>query len=153
MEAKYIITDTKEIKLLQDRLKSFSLKSDDRIKLLTSLSVEIVSQTLERFDFQKSPDGDKWAALSQRTRDYYNKKNTGGTLLNRTGQLKDTIDYKVTDSEAIVGATKIYAATHQHGDKSRNIPARSFLGIRADNVGELETIIDRFIEKRAWNKA
>lgn len=146
MSAQILITDTKEIKELQKKIKDLRLNSADRRKLLESIGVEIETQTEERFENQRDVSGSKWQDISAKTRAYYNKKGIRGSLLNRTRQLRDTIESEATESQVLVGATKIYAAAHNYGDKKRNIPQREFLGLSSQNIAEIEYIINDFLE-------
>lgn len=146
MSAKMFITDTKEIKELQKKIKFLKLGSDDRKKLLESIGVEIETQIEERFENQTDVGGNPWADISEKTRLYYAKKGIGGSLLSRTRQLRDTIESQATDSQLLAGATKIYAATHNYGDGKRNIPKREFLGLSYENIREIEYIIKDFVK-------
>ena len=151
--AQVIITDTKELKELQKRIQSLKLNSNDRRKLLHSIGVEIESQIEERFENQTDSSGSRWADISAKTREYYSKKGIGGSLLSRTRQLRDTIESQVESDSLIVGATKIYAATHNYGDSRRNIPKREFIGLSAENISEIKSVIDDFIETNKLKRA
>lgn len=151
--AQMLITDTKEIKELQKRIGSLKLKSSDRKRLLESIGVEIETQIEERFNTQTDASGSKWADISAKTKAYYLKKGIGGSLLSRTRQLRDAIESQATSDRLLVGATKIYAATHNYGDSRRNIAKREFIGLSAQNVFEIKNIIDDFIELNKIAKA
>lgn len=146
MSAQILITDTKEIKVLKEKIKDLKLDLADRRKLLESIGVEVESQTEERFENQRDVSGSKWQDISAKTKAYYNKKGISGSILNRTRQLRDTIESQAADSQVLVGAVKIYAATHNYGDKKRNIPQREFLGLSSQNIVEIEYIINDFLE-------
>jgi phage gpG-like protein len=48
--------------------------------------------------------------------------------LMRTGELRDSIGYRVEGDKGVVGSTSKYAAVQELGDPENNQPPRSFLG-------------------------
>lgn len=146
MYAEVFITDIEEIKKLQDKLKSLKLSSSEEREILEAIGTEIETQIEERFENQRDVSGNKWKDISQKTREYYNKKGIVGSILSRTRQLRDTIESQVNNSQLLTGATKVYAAVHNFGDDSRNIPQREFLGLSSDNYADIENIINEFLE-------
>lgn len=146
MSAEVFITDIEEIKKLQDKLKSLKLSSSEERDILEAIGTEIETQIEERFENQRDVSGNKWQDISQKTKEYYNKKGIVGSILSRTRQLRDTIESQVNNSQLLTGATKVYAAVHNFGDDSRNIPQREFLGLSSDNYADIENIINEFLE-------
>lgn len=73
------------------------------------------------------PHGETWPAWSPA---YAKRRGGHHRLLQGTGDMHDSIAADSTSSSASWGypASIIYAATHQHGDPSRNIPARPSVG-------------------------
>lgn len=150
MSAEVFITDIEEIKKLQDKLKNLKLSSSEERDILEAIGTEIETQIEERFENQRDVSGNKWQDISQKTKEYYNKKGgIVGSILSRTRQLRDTIESQVNNSQLLTGATKVYAAVHNFGDDSRNIPQREFLGLSSDNYEDIENIID---EVRLWRR-
>lgn len=150
MSAEVFITDIEEIKKLQDKLKNLKLSSSEEKDILDAIGTEIETQIEERFENQRDVSGNKWQDISQKTREYYNKKGgIVGSILSRTRQLRDTIESQVNNGQLLTGATKVYAAVHNFGDDSRNIPQREFLGLSSDNYEDIENIID---EVRLWRR-
>ena len=147
MSAEVFITDIEEIKKLQDKLKNLKLSSSEERDILKAIGTEIETQIEERFENQRDVSGNKWQDISQKTREYYNKKGgIVGSILSRTRQLRDTIESQVNNSQLLTGATKVYAAVHNFGDNSRNIPQREFLGLSSYNYADIENIINEFLE-------
>ena len=67
----------------------------------------------------------------------------GGTkILMDTGILRGSILFQGHENDARVYTETTYAATHQYGDPSRNIPARPFLWLKAETV---ETLRENYI--------
>lgn len=71
--------------------------------------------------------------------------------LQDTGRLRRTVTgtKKATPTEASIGTNLIYAATHEFGDHSRNIPMRPFMFLTQEATDEIEATILDFYEK-AW---
>lgn len=99
-EGKNVITDTRELTVLANKLNSFNLTPNKKQSLLHSIAVEVKTQTEERFELQESHDGAKWQNISERTRAYYSKRGLlKGSLLNRTRQLRDSL---TTKSDSVI---------------------------------------------------
>lgn len=143
-----------ELKALCSRLNGMALSASDRHDLLNRIGVEMETQTQDRFAEKKTPDGDDWADIAESTRRYYEKyarkvHYPGNGLLWREGALKDSITSEAHSWDVVVGATKIYAAVHQYGWKEKNITARPYVGLSAENKVEIIEIINAFLERRS----
>jgi phage virion morphogenesis protein len=117
------------------------LVNPDFTELLESIGGMVETQTDVRIKTQKaSPDGTKWPELSPE----YKKRKKKGGILELEGDLRISIVSLVTGQTSVeVGTNLVYAATHQFGDPSRNIPQREFLGLSPDN----EEAINRLLEE------
>ena len=115
-----------EIEGLARILNGVKLGPRDRAQLLHDICVEVETQTQERFDAQKDPEGNPWKELARKTRDYYTQNGLGGgSILVQGGGLRDSVESQVSGSwSVLVGATKIYAAIHQFGGEiaPKNVP-------------------------------
>lgn len=160
--------DLQEIDGLAKLIDQAKLSSADRMQLLRNIGVEVETQTQERFDSQRDPDGNPWKELAQKTRDYYSRNGLGGgSLLVQGGGLRDSITSEVADSfSVIVGATKVYAAIHQYGGEIRpkgkkalyvpgygmlqkvSIPARPYLGISTSDADGIMWVAAQFLAGR-----
>ncbi|MDR3174453.1 MAG: phage virion morphogenesis protein [Treponema sp.] len=145
--------DLKEVAAVRKLLAEAALSDADRGRLLHSIGVEMKEKTVDRFTTKKSPEGDTWKALAEKTRDYYASKGLLGSrsLLVGKGYLRDSLRSEVQDGawSVLVGATMEYAAVHQFGAEIRpksapylyapgygrlkkaTIPARPYLGVSA----------------------
>lgn len=85
----------------------------------------------ERFERQESPDGARWEPLSDRYQ--ARKKKNRDKILILEGDLRDLLRYQTSPDGLVLGTDRIYGATHQFGDDSRNIPDRPFLGLSDDD--------------------
>lgn len=134
-----------EVREFLGRVQSF-----DRKRLLETLAFTVENQVRRRISQEKAgPDG-KWAPWSPR----YAKSriSSGGSLLQRSGGLLDSIASDVGADEARIGTRKVYGATHQFGDSRRRIPARPFLWFSQSNIDELRDQTLDFLERTALKK-
>jgi phage virion morphogenesis protein len=159
--------DLKEIDAVKKLLSKAALSNSDRARLLGSIGVEMEAQTQERFDTRKSPDGDSWKALAQKTMDYYAGKGwTARSILVGEGTLRDSITSEVQGGgwSVLVGATMEYAAVHQFGAEIKpksakalfvpgygilqkaTIPARPYLGVSPDDTKAIAAATAVFLE-------
>lgn len=90
----------------------------------------------ERFDRAVSPEGVPWPDLSPAYQQ--RKRRNRDKILVLDGWLRQ-LHYTANDTELDLGTDRIYGATHQFGDPSRNIPARPFLGL---DEAERATVLD-----------
>jgi phage virion morphogenesis protein len=158
--------DLKEVDAVKKLLSNAALSGTDRSRLLQSIGVEMEAQTQERFDTQKSPDGDSWKALAQKTQNYYASKGwTARSILVGEGTLRDSITSEVPGGawSVLVGATMEYAAVHQFGAEIKpksakalfvpgygmlqkvTIPARPYLGVSPDDAKVIEAAAAAFL--------
>lgn len=153
-----------DVSSLKNQIKRLS--EVDLKRLNASLAEVVRTSTMERFKTGKDPEGNKWDT-SRRVRDI------GGTTLSDTGALRKSLHSKISGEGFALGTNLKYAATHQFGDKDReirarksgglhfqiggkwmtvkavrvSIPARPYLGINEDDIKEISaTIEDEFME-------
>ena len=163
----FVSFDLKEVDAVKKMLANASLNSADRSRLLQGIGTEMVEQTKERFDTKKSPDGDTWKALAQKTKDYYNSQGwSARSTLVGEGMLRDSVTSEVQGGAwaVLVGAAKEYAAVHQFGAeivpknaralfvpgygmlKKAKIKARPYLGVSSDDAKVIEYAVATFLE-------
>lgn len=117
------------------------LGSLDIDRLLQTLGSELESQTRRRISEEKTdPEGRPWAPWSE---NYESKP--GGKMLERDGNLLDSLAFEVDDDAVTVGSNMVYAATHQYGRSG--IPARPYLGVSVENVDDLNELVINFIRE------
>lgn len=115
----------------------------------------MVAQQKRHFIKQEGPTGTAWKELKRETiarrRGGRAATTAGGRLgmagagrgvkiLRNTGTMYRSITYNVDASGVEAGTSDIvkdYAATHQHGDPKRNIPARPFIYINKKEALQL----------------
>jgi len=146
MAAASISFDLREIDEVRKMLAAAALDTSDRQRLLQSIGVEMETQTKERFQTQKSPDGDSWKALAEKTKAYYaRKRKSTHSILNFEGGLLDSLTHDVQDGamSVLVGSNKVYAATHQFG--RGKIPERPYLGVSPSDAKEIAAIATAYL--------
>jgi len=124
---------------LLDRVANF-----DRSQLLEGIGALHESQVRRRITDEKTgPDGQPWQQWSD---GYAETRPAGKSLLQSEGALLDDIRYFVDGDSAYVGASLVYARTHQEGDASRNIPARPYMGTSEENLADIREELIAFFE-------
>jgi phage virion morphogenesis protein len=102
----------------------------------------------ERWDRQEAPDGTKWKHLDKAYELSVRKRLSKGhdKILVLDTYLRDTgLSYTPSHSGLQFGANSKYAATHQFGDPSRNIPERPFLGLSQEDEQAVHEIINKWL--------
>ena len=129
----------RNLKNLDKRVKA--VKSMYDITYLTGkISRDMKKEVDMRFRNESDTDGKAWKGLNAKSIvSRYNsglKKKRGkravkgrAKILSNTGRLKRSVLARNTKTEAIVGTNVKYAATHNFGDPTRNIPQRRFMGL------------------------
>jgi len=121
---------------VQQSLKKLLDKLGNLTPVFQDIGESLLISHRERFDRAISPDGIPWAELSP---DYQKRKRRNrDKILVLDGWLRQ-LHYTANDTELDLGTDRLYGATHQFGDASRNIPARPFLGL---DEAERATVLD-----------
>lgn len=120
---------------------------------------EIVTESVQRnFEEHRAPDGTAWTPLAPSTVKQRAKKGRSATdilILNRI--LMGSIHPTPRKKSVEVGTNIVYGAVHQFGIGARSniasgrsmpaIPARPFLGVRADDWPEIKDAVAAFLVK------
>lgn len=103
----------------------------------------------ERFQRMESPDGRAWEPLTERYKNSPRKRTSRGSkdILRLDGYLRDLLRYQTSESGLEFGTDAVYGATHQFGDDSRNIPARPYLGLSAEDEEEILHIFQQYFDE------
>lgn len=134
------------------------LSEFDFQELLEALGTELESQTRRRISEEKTaPDGTPWPDWTERyagsqhgSKSHRKHKSElreadGHSLLELSGALLDSIQYRVdNDNNLIVGSSMVYAARHQMGFEDIT-PAREFLGLSQENEDDLMAVVETFV--------
>ncbi len=115
---------------------------------------DIVQQDiLLNFKDQHDPDGEPWLELSDVTLANRRKKGKGAEILRDTGALNKSITHNVLGNSVEIGSDKVYANMMHYGGKKADfpwlygdIPERPFVGVSAEKLAEILTLLERKIQ-------
>jgi phage virion morphogenesis protein len=128
---------------VRDGLAQLQARLSDLSPVFQDIGEALLNSTRERFHHQTAPDGSSWAALSP---DYQaRKKKNANLILTLNGYLRGTLNYQASKQELRVGTPLIYGATHQFGRPEKNIPARPFLGLSADDRTMIQDALQEWL--------
>ncbi|MGR3435268.1 MAG: phage virion morphogenesis protein [Shimia sp.] len=98
-----------------------------------------------RFLSKEGPDGVVWAPWSE---GYAADRPKGKSLLEASGDLRDSIQGFEEGGAAVVGSNMVYAAIHQFGGEEvgMNIPARPYLGVSDEDALDLREMLTARID-------
>lgn len=116
------------------RLKELS--DIDKKGVNRALAEAVRSSTRERFKEEKSPEDKRWEKSIRASQE-------GGVTLTKSADLRNSIKSTSAPSGFAVGTNKIYARTHQFGEKGRKITIRA-----KTSKGLIFKIGDQWIRKR-----
>jgi phage virion morphogenesis protein len=147
--------DLRQLDAVRNNVLSVAALSDEkRGRLLKSVGVEMEAQSAERFDTKTDPQGNKWKDIADATKVYYKARLASGKTDGKpqpplvfTGDLRMSITSEVQNGNwsVLVGEAREYANVHQYGFAEKNIPARPYIGISAENAREIEEIIHAYL--------
>lgn len=136
---------------------------EDLTPLSDAIGSYLVQRTQQRFDEGVAPDGTAWKPVRR-----------GGKPLVVRGALRNSISHQADGAEVLIGTNVISAAVHQFGAviepknakmlafrmgdrlvfaRKVTIPARPFLGLGPDDIGEIEGITVDYIVAAAEGTA
>lgn len=79
-------------------------------ELMQALGAVFVANIERRFDAKRDPSGVPWRPLAPATRARYDKQDGGkrrGTLLERTGRMRDSLTYNARDDHVEIGMSRL----------------------------------------------
>lgn len=124
-------------------LKRLTQAGGDLSAAFAEIGEHLIRSHQDRFARGVDPDGNQWEPLDPKTQ--ARKKKNADKVLIESGDLMGLLHYNASDDALEFGTDRIYGATHQFGDASRNIPARPFLGISSEDEAEILNIIEDHI--------
>ena len=137
---------------LADRIAQLGRDLGERGSLMSAIAFEAENQTRRRVTDEKSaPDGTPWPAWSD---NYAATRGGGHSLLDGGGDLVDSITSESGDDWAEWGSNLPYFAIHDQGGTSdmapgpAAVPQRQMLGLSESNEGDIQMIVDDWIERR-----
>lgn len=139
---------------IQVYLKKLHKLSGNMSPAMLEISEFLHERSRDHFDEEQAPDGTPWATLTPETLARKRKKGVpvNQILHGEHLHLRDTIyPFHSIDMAGVSTGpgTSAYAATHQFGDEERNIEARPYLGLSAEDEIEIIEIIKEHIDRKA----
>ena len=160
----YSIRIEGDTRRLLKKLRSYA--EIDKRRINAALAEGVRESTLERFKESRSPEGKRWKTSIRAASE-------GGKTLIDTSQLRNSIRSSSDDSGFAVGTNVKHAATHQFGAQGRtiwarraktlrfqiggawvskkkvriNIPARPFLGLSDEDMQEIKSTVEEYINR------
>lgn len=113
----------------------------------------IYASVQRNYDESASADGAAWAPHAPMTIRMYGPHPI--LILSGAMEAASTMSgiggnyLEVSDRSITTGVTLPYAATHQYGDASRNIPARPFYDLRESYIHEIENLAANYLTQEA----
>ena len=98
----------------------------------------------ERFERETDPYGKRWTLRKTPLRGRGRQGDPRRKLLFLTGRLRNSLIYKASPTDVVIGTNLIYAATHQFGRGA--IPARPYLDITERDAVRYVAILVEYIE-------
>ncbi|NPU85547.1 MAG: phage virion morphogenesis protein [Syntrophaceae bacterium] len=135
---------------VQDMMTRLAKRTKDLSPVMRRIAGILHDAVEENFERQGRP---AWVPLKPRT--IRQRSRFGywpGKILQRRGELAVSISRKFDARSAAVGTNRIYAAIHQFGGKAGRghkvaIPARPFLAVTDQDLGEIRTAIQNYLTK------
>lgn len=106
---------------------------------LTAAGNVIEAKVAEQFQREVDPDGDAWEPLSPDTL----KNKEGGSILVKTGALRDSFEYEVDGDTLTVSSSSPVFEAHDQGIPP--IPQRQILGLNAEDKNQIAGIVKGYV--------
>lgn len=113
---------------------------------LREIGEHLINRIDDTFRKQEDPYGSKWAPLSAATIKAKRKRGGIQKILQDTGRMRATANYRVTGSKLVVGLSDRKAAFHQYG--TRRMPARPILpdrGLPPEDIEEVQEVFTSWL--------
>jgi len=128
----------------------------DTTALFREIGAHLELSTDERFGREESPDGVRWAPLSQAT--IASKRRNKNKILVESGNLRELMRYQLEGTVlgfgkatgVRFGTDRKYGAFHQFGGETpqgHRVPARPFLGVSHDDTASILQIIEKHVQR------
>lgn len=134
MAASFVSVDVTGGSSIANALNRLIKNTADTSPALREIGEHLLESTQQRFKEMETPDGEAWEELAPGT---IKKKKRVDRILTESGTLADTLNYQLGNDQLLFGSNMEYAATHQFGRDSANIPAREFLGFSDEDEDEI----------------
>jgi hypothetical protein len=143
---------------VQITIQNLELKQKDlkvlRVGLVKlSPAMKIIGKTLAvyyggvAFQSKGGVFGERWAPLSEVTKDEKAKSWRGRPDMVRTGQMRNSFDYTFNDTSATIGNTDPKFKYHQSSASRKKLPRRVMIGVNKSVNNMVNTVVSDHINK------
>lgn len=132
--------DDREIQAVISRLIA---RSKDVSVPSYSVGEYMIAQVDERFATETDPNRVPWQPLSARTLAQKRAEGKILKILQRTGLMRSTVNYRVTPKGVAVGLSSAIAVKHQRGT---GVPRREILGLNREDIRNIVEIYRDYLE-------
>lgn len=119
-----MITITVQDRQVTETLQRLLARLADLTPAMRGIGMELESAVSDRFETKTDPSGATWAPWAKSTRRRY-PDDGNGTLLDRYGDMLDSLNHQADQDSVSVGFGMPYAAYHEWG--TRKMPRRGLL--------------------------
>lgn len=109
------------------RLAQLAARLADLTPVMEDIGAILERNVQGRFDTKTDPAGRPWAPLAARTRVAYAKAKVGGSLLERTRMMRESLSSQADKDSVVIGFGRAYAAYHEFG--TARMPRRGMLTV------------------------
>lgn len=142
-----------EVKLNKDeivnKLTELSKKFSNMAPFLKIIRVKLLYEIDRAFETEGTNSGEKWKEWSEKYKKYRIKNFGDGQILNRSGNrgLRGSFISLLEDKKLTIGTAKEYAAIHNFGHDTKNMPQREFLKFSESSMSELLEDLNDYAEE------
>lgn len=119
-----MITISIDDRSVLDALRELQGRVADLRPAFDTIGMEIENRVSARFEAERDPSGQAWKPWAERTRKTYPKAGNG-RLLDRLGDMLDSLNHQADQDGVSIGFGKDYAVYHEYG--TRKMPRRGLL--------------------------
>jgi len=141
MSGGFVSVDLRGEAAITKELNRILARGLDLVPAFYEVGEYLLESTQDRMSDEVSPDGKAWEPLSVNTLEQKDLNNQSSKILRGYGTLADTLNYQISGNQLMFGSNMEYAASHQFGRDSANIPARPFLGVNGEDETEILAIL------------
>lgn len=120
---------------VMNALRQLQVNLSDMTPAMNSIGMEFEARVSRRFEDESDPKGRLWAPWKPATRNSY-PKDGNAHILDRYGDMLDSLNYQADKGSVMVGFGVPYAAFHEYGTKKMARRGMLFSDPSAGSIGE-----------------
>jgi len=115
----------------------------DKEQLLREVGEALLFNIDKRFETETDPDGKKWRPLSPFTIAMKQQQGRIQKILQSTGRLRGSFEYRISNEKLIIGTNVSYARKHQFGE---GVPQRKIVGVSKEDRLAVQQITEDYLD-------